>query len=953
MKTNSHIFRVTALLLCSFAAVTLLMNFSWHRTPAIPKTTPFAGPHATGLSVTAHRERREAAREYGKLPLSFEANRGQTDARVKFLSRAGGYQLFLTSTEAVLALRAPRAKARNDSRGLARNPRAEAPVFSKRDNLSDVLRMHFVGANAATQVFGVDELPGKSNYFIGNDPRKWRAGIPTYAKVKYRGVYPGIDLVFYGDRRQLEHDFVVAPGADPAAIALAFDGAENVKINDQGDLVLCSSEGEVRLHKPQIYQEGNGGREAVAGHYIVKADGRVGFKVAQYDGARPLVIDPVLSYSTYLGGTNGDDFGNAIAVVTVAGTTSAYVAGETFSTNFPTMPLANAPGGPSDSFVTKLNAAGTALVYSTYLGGNGTDRAFGIALDSLGNAYVTGDTDSTDFPVSTNPFQPTPGGGKDAFLSKLDPNGANLLYSTYFGKSGTEHSFGIAVESPGKAYITGDTDSTNLAIVNGFQTVLSASIDGFVAKFDTTMQGTSSLLYSTYLGGTGNDEGNGIAVDTAGHAYVAGDTSSTDFPHTTGAFQTSFQGGTDAFITKIDTAQTGNGSLVYSSYLGGPTADVAFAIALDTASPPNAYVAGSTDSIAFPTTTGAFQAAPARPGAVQAFVTKLNGAGTALVYSTFLGGSTSTASPIPQGAADFSWAIAVDSAGNAYTAGQTTSPTDFPLFRPFQAANAGGTDDAFITKLDPTGALLVYSSYLGGSGADHGFAMALDGANPPNAYVTGDTNSTNFTTTTGAFQTTSQGGFDAFVTKIDDSVSDFAITAPDGSLNLSQTVARGTTATYNMKVAAFNGFTGMTTITCAGAPALTTCNPPASAVAAGPFTLTVNTTPHAAVPPSWPNLLWPLSLRPWTALAAVLGILFLVAAHFRARRWKPQLAAPMGLVFVCLLSLVIWGCTGGHGGGGGGGGGGGTIPGDYTLTVTGTSGTLPSRSMTIKLKVTE
>jgi hypothetical protein len=808
------------------------------------------------------------------------------------------------------------------------------------------LRIHFVGANAAAQVSGVDELPGKSNYFIGKDRKKWRAGIPTYARVKYRGVYPGVDLVFYGDRRQLEHDFVIAPGTDPAVIALAFEGAQNLEINDQGDLVLRSSGGEVCLHKPQIYQQGVRGREAVAGNYVVKAGGRVGFEVARYDVAKPLVIDPVLSYSTYLGGTNGDDFGNAIAVDKVAGT--AYVAGETLSTNFPVTALANKtspPGGPEDVFVTKLNAAGTALIYSTYLGGNGTDRAFGIALDSLGNAYVTGDTDSTDFPVSANPFQPTPGGGMDAFVSKFDPTGANLLYSTYFGKSGMEHSFGVAVESPGKAYITGDTDSTNLAIVNGFQTVFSASIDGFVAKFDTTMQGTSSLLYSTYLGGAGNDEGNGIAVDSAGHAYVAGDTSSTDFPHTTGAFQTSFQGVTDAFITKIDTGQTGNGSLVYSTYLGGPMTDVAFAIALDTASPPNAYVAGRTDSISFPTTIGVFQAT--HVGTVQAFVTKLNGAGMALVYSTYLGGSTG----IVQNAADFSWAIAVDSAGNAYTAGQTTSPTDFPLFRPFQAANAGGTDDAFITKLDPTGSLLVYSSYLGGSGADHGFAIALDGAIPANAYLTGDTNSTNFTTTTGAFQTTSQGGFDAFVTKIDDSGPDFAITAPDGTLNLSQTVARGMTATYNMKVEAFNGFTGMTTITCTGAPALTTCNPPASAVAAGPFTLSVTTTPHATVPPSsWPNFLRPLRLRPWTALAAMLGILCLVSAHLAARRWRPQVAAPMGLVFVCLVFLVIWGCGGGNGGGGGGGGG--TIPGDYTLTVTGTSGTLPSRSMTIKLKVT-
>ena len=831
MSTNNHFPEVAGLLVCAFAAL-IFQTVSSRKTAANgPKAISPAMHGAGNHAVTSRRERMQVTEEYGKLPMSFEANRGQTDARVKFLSRGNGYDLFLASTQAVLALRAPVAKPQIDSQGLARNPRAESPALSGRGNPSDILRIRFVGANAAARLSGFDELPGKNNYFIGNDPKKWRVGIPTYARVKYRDVYPGIDLVFYGDRRQLEHDFIVAPGADPAAISLAFDGATELEINGQGNLLLHFSSGEVCLHKPQIYQEGAGrprDRETVAGNYVDKGHGRIGFEVAQYDVARPLIIDPVLSYSTYLGGSS-DDFGNAIAFDSASG--GVYVAGETASTNFPTTSLAKQPifgNGAEDVFVTKLNPAGTALVYSTFLGGSGDDRGFGVGVDLAGNAYLTGDTGSPNFPVSATPFQATlSASGMNAFLSKLDPTGANLLYSTYLGGNGLDHGFAVAVDSTGKAYITGKTSSTNFTIVGGFQPSFGGSNDAFVAKFDTTATtGPTSLLYFTYLGGSGDDEGNGIAVDSTGHAYVVGDTNSfsssstTGFPTTASAFQKTFQGGTDAFVTKIDTVTPG-AMPVYSTYLGGPTTDVGLAIALDSASPPNTYVTGKTDSSPFPTQ-GPFQAAP--KGTIQGFVTKLKSDGTALVYSTYLGGTTG------QGGADFGFGIAVDSAGSAYVTGRTTSP-DFPLFRPFQAAYGGGTNDAFVTKLDPTGSLLAFSSYLGGSVSDLGFAIALDSANPPNIYVTGKTNSTDFPKTTGAFQTASQGGFDAFVTKISDSGPDFGITAADGTLNQSQSVARGVTATYNLQVEAFNGFNAMTNITCTGAPALTNCMPPASAVA--------------------------------------------------------------------------------------------------------------------------
>jgi len=691
---------------------------------------------APGLAAPAPGVR--VSETYGRLPRYFEANRGQIDQEIKFLSRGRGHVLFLTPTEAVLVL----AKVQPREKSEQRAPRRKADDRGKATR--SVIRLGFVGANREPDLEGQEELPGKANYFIGNDPKKWRTNVPTYAKVQYRDLYPGINLVYYDNRRRMEFDFLLAPGANPNLIRLEVKGADRLDVDARGDLVLHARGGQLRLQKPAVYQEVKGIRQEVSGRYVLTDSYQIGFQLGAYDATRPVIIDPVLFYSTYLGG-GGDDVGNSIAVDESG---DAYVTGQIDSTNFPTTPgafQATSMGG-GDAFVTKLNATGSGLVYSTYLGGSNFDAGRGIAVDASGNAYVTGGTASTDFPTTPGAFQTTPSGGGDAFVTKLNSTGSLLLYSTYLHGADGES---IAVDAAGNAYVTGDADSTNFPTTTGaFQTASGGALDAFVTKLNQT--GTA-LVYSTYLGGSGSDVGRGIAVDTAGSAYVAGFTGSTNFPTSLGAFQTTYGGGTDdAFVTKVNLLGSG---LVYSTYLGGSDFDASGGIAVDAAG--NAYVTGGTRSTNFPTTTGAFQTTAG--GADDAFVTKMNPLGTALVYSTYLGGSGS----------DGGQSVAVDSSGNAYVTGGTDS-TNFPMTADaFQPTFSGGPEDAYVAKLDPTGSALVYSTYLGGSGDDIGFGIALDALPQPDAYVTGTTSSTNFPITPRAFQPAFGGGpEDAFVAKI-------------------------------------------------------------------------------------------------------------------------------------------------------------------------------------------
>jgi len=679
---------------------------------------------------------------YAKLPLSFEVNVGQTDSQVDYLARGSGYTLFITHADAVLALRGVGRSPARTSESLA-----DAQATGVRAATVSVMRMRVVGGTAP-RAAPQQQLPGAVNYFIGNDPTKWRVGVPTFARIIYPDVYPGIDLAYYGNQGSLEYDFVVRPGADASAIALRYEGALDVELDPQGNLVLRLGGEEVRQPRPFVYQVVGDERREVQGSYVRQEAGTIGFSVAVYDRTRPLVIDPTLVYSTYLGGSGGDA-GVGVAVDSAG---NAYVTGVTGSADFPTTAgdFDTTLGGNGDAFVTKLNAAGSALLYSTYLGGSGDDVGLGMAVDSAGNAYVTGATVLGNFSTTAGAFDTTSNGGTDAFVTKLNPAGSALLYSTYLGGSLTDQGFGIAVDSAGNAYVTGFLDSANFPTTAGaFDTTINSgdAEDAFVTKLNPA---GSALLYSTYLGGSGSDGGLGMAVDSAGNAYVTGFTGSANFPTTAGAFDTTSNGGfDDAFVTKLNPA--GSAPLVYSSYLGGSGDDQGRGIVVDSGL--NAYVTGSTTSADFPTTAGAFDTTS--NGGFDAFVTKLNAAGSApLAYSTYLGGSVT----------DVGNGIAVDSAGNAYVTGASVS-TNFPTTAGAFDTTSNGGFDAFVTKLNSAGsAPLVYSTYLGGSVTDQGSGIAVDSAG--NAYVTGFTESTNFPTTAGAFDTTSNGGPDAFVTKI-------------------------------------------------------------------------------------------------------------------------------------------------------------------------------------------
>jgi Beta-propeller repeat len=663
---------------------------------------------------------------YGKLPLTFEANHGQTDAQVKFLSRGPGYTLFLTGDEAVFSLSGN--NARHDTPLISRQSR---PILAT-PATSAVLRMKLVKANHAAEPNGEDALAGKSNYFVGSDAKKWHSNVPTYTKVKYKGVYPGIDLVYYGNLRQLEYDFIVAPGADPDRIEFDILGAKRVWRDKDGGLVLQMSEGDIRWQKPVVYQEKDGTRQEIAASYLIKDKSRVEFAVADYDSRKPLFIDPLI-YSTYLGGS-GEDLGVGIAVDSSG---NAYVTGETNSTDFPMMnALQPANGGGFDAFVAKLNPSGSGLVYSTYIGGSGFDIGSGIAVDSAGNAYVIGQTTSTNFPT-VNSLQPANGGGSDAFVAKLNASGSALVYSTYLGGSEFDEGLGIAVDGLGNTYVAGLTRSTNFPTANPLQPASGGGYDAFVSKINPT---GSAFIYSTYLGGNSDEGGYGIAVHS-GSAYVTGYTISTNFP-TANPLQPANGGGADAFVAKF--SPTGS-ALVYSTYLGGSNGDSGFGIAVDVTG--SAYVTGNTTSTNFPTMNPLQRT---RRGGSDAFVTKINSTGSALVYSTHLGGS----------ADDYGYGIAADVGGSAYVTGMTLS-TDFRSVRPLQAVS-GGNGDAFVAKINPAGSALAYSTYLGGSGGEQGNSIAQHASN---AYVIGYTNSTNFPTMN-PLQSANGGNVDTFITVI-------------------------------------------------------------------------------------------------------------------------------------------------------------------------------------------
>ncbi len=785
------------------------------------------------------------------LPMFFEPNQGQTDPQVKFLARGSGYGLFLTANEAVLRLQHS-----GPSSQLASSP---------------VIRMKLDGANASARVSGASPLPGKSNYFIGNDPSKWRSGIPQFARVEYKSVYPGVDLVYYGNQGQLEYDFRVAPAADPNQIALSFQGASAHIVpegsGDSGDLVLSTANGDVRFHAPRIYQpatpQSGSAEKTVTGNFRQLASNKIGFAIGDYDHSRELVIDPVLVYSTYLGG--GGEGLTGVVQVAVDSAQNIYVAGSTDSANFPfsTVNTSNPPYQPclgepgvaansctsstaTNIFIAVINPSLTPnaaqLIWATYLGGSGTDNLAGLAVDTTCNVpafntcdiYVSGTTTSPNFPTSQPPtglipFQSAPTlPGTHGFLSKIGLNPSNLneyglLYSTYLAGNGVDHVTGLAIDANQNAYVTGDTTSTNPAsagfpaTTNGYQTSSNSSGNPqfFASKINTNYSSTASMIYSTYFGGgvfpvgavLAANQGGGIAVDPAPNPtpniYITGTTNM--LPRANGVAGFPLYGAqqsclneagntgtcnpldhstdTDAFVAKIN-PNISNSNPVYSTYLGGSGNDSGIAIAVDTSG--NAYVTGSTTSSDWNVCNsfGPTCEYNGVGGATNAFIAKIGNLNSTtstypLTYFTYLGGT----------GPDVGNAIQVDSVGTVHVAGNTGN-SDIPagvITNPLppenptdNGQNSGTGGDAFVALISTSGVIPGdYLTYLGGGGLDQGTGIALD--NYGNTYVAGTTRSSDFPiTATTAFQPQLNGAQNAFVSQIG-SLSALTVTPASGS----------------------------------------------------------------------------------------------------------------------------------------------------------------------------
>ncbi len=790
---------------------------------------------------------------YGKLPLQFEANQGQQPSPVKFLSRGQDYTVFLTPDSAVLSLRKVRRQVRIDKPG--------SPVLEPELEASADFRLRLEGSNPAVQLTGAEPLPGAVNYFNGKDRSQWRTNVAVYSKVRYRQVYPGIDLVFYGNQRQLEYDFVLAPGSMPDAIRLSVDGASRTSVDPAtGDLVLEAAGEQVRFHKPLVYQPetAESPRQEVAGRFVVN-ENQVTFAVAPYDHARALVVDPVLAYSTFLGGSS-EDLAVAVALDKSG---NAYIAGRTCSTNFPTTPSSYRPTQPghgpntscngalansaTDVFVAKLNAAGTALVYSTYIGGSYYDSPAGIAVDAAGEVYLAGQTESDDFPVTnasvcapqgynSNPTpgqctaairpscgDPTTGGSISGFITKLNAAGSALVWSTFIGGTGGDYITAMALDSSNDVYVAATTSSEPGFDLNcpsiqtnypwpttpgayetadppkGWQTPTHSAF----AKMSAD---GSTLLYSTLFGAPAGSTGSSafftsIAVDSTGKAYLGGSANVPNLPATPGAYQGICaaclnNGNYDGFVASFNPSQSGPASLAFFTYLGGNgispggsgcnPPDAVYAIALDRTD--DIYVTGSACSADFPTTAGAYQKTDPKPGSPgcntsNAFLARLNSTGSTLEHSTYLNGTDCYGQTLGNG-------ISVDSTGNAYITGSTTDPT-FPVVNPVQTF--GPTGGAFVAEFNKNATQLLFATDLGCCG-DTGNAVHAD--NYGNLYAVGLTNGVGLPTTPGAVQTVYGGDFDdAFVTRIALTQADLALTnsAPT-------TILSGTHLTYTISV---------------------------------------------------------------------------------------------------------------------------------------------------------
>jgi Beta-propeller repeat/Abnormal spindle-like microcephaly-assoc'd, ASPM-SPD-2-Hydin len=694
---------------------------------------------------------------YGKLAAVFEANQGQTDPQVKFLFRGRGYSAFLTSGSMVLSLR-PTSIVPIPPTGKVHITENAVPASTP------TMQFRLSGASESPEVLGEDRKPGKVNYFIGRDPKKWHTNVPTYARVRYKNVYPGIDLVYYGSGRQMECDFAVSPGANPNRIQFEITGAGEIRIDTAGNLLLKTDSGELRFESPVVYQESHGQRVVVDGGYVVDDPTHISFHVAHYDSAKPLVIDPVLVYSTYLGGSGTDQ----PAGIAVDSTGSVYIAGYTNSPNFPLAALGSLPTGEDHVFVAKLDPTGSNLIYADYIGGSNQDFGYALALDSTNEVYVTGSTESTDFPV-VNPYQSSLPGYYSGFVTKISANGSSLLYSTYLGGNAYDQPSGIGIDSTGEAYVAGFTSSLNFPVMNAYQSTVSPNqggffgAAGFVSKFSAD---GSSLVYSTFLSGSSNvstcNQGTcwprpynliyGIAVDSNDNAYVAGQTNTYNFPATQDAYLTTNSAPLNTmigFVTKFSSS----GGLAYSTYLYGASGSATQIAAIAVDGSGSAYVTGTALSDGtFPiTSTSICDPSVSFGGCSYAFVTKFDPSGSTLLYSTFLG---------PYNIA-FPQAIVLDRNNDAYVLCRTSS-TSFAIQNGIEGYTS--QDDLLVAEIDPAASTELFATYLGGSGGAYPAGIAVDSSG--NIYVGGQTFATDFPVTSAAFQDTLAGNANAFVMKI-------------------------------------------------------------------------------------------------------------------------------------------------------------------------------------------
>jgi len=672
------------------------------------------------------------------MPLAFTENRGQWGEKTLFKAEAGGATFYFCKDE-VAYLFVRDTDELDESSTLRRQeslPDAsplDRPRYKKEALL---IKAQFIGANPNPEIVGEDRLAHNCNYFYGNNPAKWRTDVPNYSAITYKDIWPGIDLRYHGNGQGMKYDFIVNPGAEISQIRVRYDGVNDLAITSNGDLQADTRFGLIYENIPSVYQETGGKKHNISGQYRIIEPGVFGFEVESYNLSLSLIIDPEIVYSTYLGGS-GDDYGYDIAV---DGSGSAYMTGYTYSSDFPTVdPYDGSFNGDADVFVSKLSASGSSLVYSTYLGASNHDYGIGIAVDGSGSAYVTGWTNSSGFPT-VNPYDAIYNGYDDVFVSKLTASGNSLVYSTFLGGNLSDGGYDIAVDGSGSAYITGFTYSSDFPVVNPYDGSFNDFYyyDVFVSKLSVS---GSSLVYSTYLGGNGGDDGIGIAVDGSGSAYVTGYTFSSDFP-TVEPYDETYNGEYDAFVSKLSDSGS---SLIYSTYLGGSGEDNGRGIAIDGSG--SAYVTGYTSSTDFPTVN---PCDGTNNGSYDVFISKLSASGSSIIYSDYLGGLGE----------DHGNSIAVDGSGSIYVIGSTTS-SEFPTFDPYDGSY-NGANDAFVAKLPASGGCPVYSTYLGGIGDDGGTGIAVDGSG--SAYVTGRTNSSDFPTVN-PYNGSLNGGYDVFVAK--------------------------------------------------------------------------------------------------------------------------------------------------------------------------------------------